>query len=57
MDEADGIDVDSLAAKKEYQLILYHAMLGHDLTESYSNARLTLAGSRHIIGQLMGVDM
>ena len=57
MDEADGIDVDSLAAKKEDQLILYHAILGHDLTESYSNARLTLAGSRHIIGQLMGVDM
>ena len=57
MEENDGIDVDSVAAKKEYQLMLYHAILGHDLTETYSHARLTLAGNRHVIGQLMGVDM
>ena len=53
MEENDGIDVDSLAARKEVQLILYHAILGHDLTETYASARLTLAGNRHIIGQLM----
>ena len=46
-----------MAAKKEYQLILDHAILGHDLTEIYSNARLTLAGKRHVFGQRMGVDM
>ena len=34
MDEDDGIDIDSLAARREYQLILYRAMLGHDLTET-----------------------
>ena len=31
-------------------------MLGHDLTETYFNDRLKLAGNRHMIGQLMGVD-
>ena len=49
MEENYGIYVDSLAAKKEDQLILYYDILGHDLTESYSNARLTLAGNRHVI--------
>ena len=49
MEEEYGIYVDSLAAKKEDQLILYHSILGHDLTETYSNARLTLAGNRHVI--------
>ena len=57
MEENDGVDVDSLAARKEDQLILYHAILGHDLTETYSNARLNLAGDRHIVGQVMGFDM
>ena len=54
MEENDGIDVDSLAARKEDQLILYHAILGHELTEVYSNARLKLAGDRHIVRQLVG---
>ena len=40
MEEDDGIDVDSLAARKEDQLILHHGMLGHDLTETYSSRRL-----------------
>ena len=39
MEEDDSIDVDSLAGKTEDQLILYHAVLGHDLTEAYSNKR------------------
>ena len=52
MEENNGIDVDSLAARKEDQLILYHAMLGHDITETYSNARLKMAGDRHIVGTL-----
>ena len=49
--EHDGIDIDSLAARREDQLTLYHAMLGHDLPETY--ARLKLARDRHIVGQLM----
>ena len=57
MEEDDGIDVDSLAAKREDQLILYHAMLGHDLTETYSNKRLKLAETRFVAEQFMRVDM
>ena len=56
MEEDDGIDVDSLAAKREDQLILYHAVLGHDLTEACSNQRLKLAETRFVAGQLMRVD-
>ena len=50
MDEDDGIDVDWLAAKREDQLMLYHAMLGHDLTETYSSRRLKLAEARFVAG-------
>ena len=57
MEQNERIDFDSLAAKKEDQLILYHAILRLDLTETYSNARLPLAGNRHVMGQRMGVDM
>ena len=57
MEEDDGIDVDSLAAKREDQLILYHAILVHDLTETYSSRRLKLSEARFVAGQLMGVDM
>ena len=57
MEEDDGIDVDSLAAKMEDQLIVYHAVLGHDLTETYSSRRLKLAEARFVAGQLMRVDM
>ena len=57
MEENHGIDVDSLAPRQEHQLILYHAILGHDLIETYSNARLRLADDRHSVGQLMGVDI
>ena len=34
MEDNYGIDVDSLAAKKETQLILYRTILRHDLTET-----------------------
>ena len=37
MEEDRGIDVDSLVATREDQIILHHAVLGHDLTETYSN--------------------
>ena len=30
-------------------------MLGHDLTETYSNKRLKLAGNSHMIGQSLRV--
>ena len=57
MEEDDGIVVASLAAKREDQLILYHAVLGHDLNETCSNKSLKLAGTRFVAGQLMRVDM
>ena len=57
MEEDDAIDVDSLAAKREDQLILYHAVLGHDLTGTYSDKRLKLAETRFVSRQLMRVDM
>ena len=33
MEENDGIDVDTLTPRKEDQLLLYHAILGHDLAK------------------------
>ena len=57
MEEDDGIDVDPLAAKIEDQNIVYHAVLGHDLTEAYSSMRLKLGEARFVAGQLMRVDM
>ena len=57
MEDDDSIDVDLLAARREDQLILYHAVLGHDLTETYSNQRFKLAVTRFVAGQLMRVDM
>ena len=57
MDDDDGIDADSLAAIREDQLRLYHAMLGHDLAETYSNKRLKLVQNRFVVGQIMRIDM
>ena len=45
-----GNDVDSLAARKEDRLILHHAILGHDLTETYSNARLSWRETDSLLG-------
>ena len=53
----DGIDVDSIKAKKKGQDILFHAIPGHGLTELYSNERLELASDRHIISHLASVDI
>ena len=55
MDDVD--DLDSLNAKAEDAKIVYHTILGHDLTESYSNGRLQMARARHMVGQLAAVDM
>ena len=57
MEEEDGLYVDSLADKREDQLMICHAVCGHDLTETYSNKRLKLAENRFVTGQLMRVDM
>ena len=53
----DGNDLDSLNTKAEDAKIVYHTILGHDLTESYSNGRLQIARARHMVGQLAVVDM
>ena len=55
MDE--GIDIDSVEAREEDAKIVYHALLGHDLTESYSNGRLQLAKDRNFVKHLASVDM
>ena len=57
MEEDDGIDVDSPTTKREDQLIMYHAVMGHDPTETYSNSRFKLAETRFVAGQLIRVDM
>ena len=57
MEVNDGIDIDVLNEKAEDQRIIYHAILGHDLTESYLNARIQLAASRQEAQQLMSVDL
>ena len=57
MEEDDSIDVDRLAAKIEDQMILYHAVLGHYLTETDSEQRLKLAETRFVARQLMRVGM
>ena len=56
-DENDGIDVDSIAAKKQDQDILYHAMLGQDLMEIYSNRKIKLAADRHMVSALLSTDI
>jgi hypothetical protein len=48
---------DEIAAKLEDENILYHAMLGFDLTEVYSNKRLRLAGSRQIAESILSTDI
>ena len=57
-DEGDG-DQDSsvVQAKLEDERILHHAMLGHDLTEVYSNKRLQLAGSRQFVESILSTDI
>ena len=49
--------MDSLGEKAEDAKIIYHVILGHDLTEVYSNERLQVAHNRHMISQLAAVDM
>jgi hypothetical protein len=57
MEINDGIDVDVLNEKAEDQKIICHAILGHDLTETYSNARIRLAANREEVQRLMSVDL
>ena len=57
MEVDDGIDVDALGEKAEDQKIVCRALLGHDLTEAYSNGRLRLAANRYAALQLLSVDM
>ena len=53
----DGVDVDSNEEKRVDDEILHRAILGHDLTEIFSNKRLQLAADGHFINQLLRVDM
>ena len=55
--EDNDLDIDSIIAKKEDQNILYHAILGHDLTEVYSNKRLQLASDRRLVSQILSTDI
>ena len=48
-DEANGMDADSLQAKHEDMRIIGRAMLGQNLHETYSNARINLAVCRQSV--------
>ena len=54
-DDAAEQDDDMLVLKEKQQDkdIIYHALLGHDLTEVYPNRRLQLAANREFIGQVL----
>ena len=39
-DQNDGIDIDSIEAKRIDQDIMFRASIGHDLSEVYSNKRI-----------------
>ena len=53
----DGVDVDSIEEKRVDDEVLHRAILGHDLTEIFSNKRLRLAADRHFINKLRRIDM
>ena len=48
--------IDSVAIHED-QEIIYRAILGHDLMEVYSSTRMKLAADRHMVSQLLKVDM
>ena len=53
----DGVDVDSIEEKRTDNDIIYRAILGHDLTDIFSNKRLQLAADRQFVNELLRVDM
>ena len=53
----DGVGVDSTEEKIVDYSILHRAILGHDLTEMFSNKRLQLPADRHLLNQLLRIDM
>ena len=59
MDDIDTGVIDSIEMKAmmEDRNIIYHAILGHDLTEVYSNQRLQLAADRHYITEILSTDV
>ena len=53
----DGVDKDSIEDRRVDNEIIHRAILGHDLTEMFSDKRLQLAGDIHFVNQLLRVDM
>ena len=47
VDIGDGIDVDSIQARREDGIILHRAVLGQNLHDVYSNERIKLAITRN----------
>ena len=59
MDDINAGMIDSIEMKAmmEDRNIIYHAILGHDLTEVYSNQRLQLAADRHYVAEILSTDV
>ena len=53
----DGVDVDSIEERRVDDEILHRAILGHDLTDLFSNKRLQLAADRHFTKHLFIIYM
>ena len=56
-DGGENLDIGSMKSKQQDKEIIYHAMLGHDLTEVYGSKRLQLTANRDFLRQIMSTDV
>ena len=56
-DGGENLDIGIMQAKQQDKEIIYHAMLGHDLTEVYGSERLKLTANREFLRQIMSTDV
>ena len=57
IDGGEILDIDIMKSKQQDKDIIYHAMLGHDLTEVYGGKRMQLAADREFLRQIMSTDV
>ena len=51
------LDINVMKFKQQDREIIYHAILGHDLAETYSSKRLQLTADREFLRQNMSTDV
>ena len=56
-DGGENLDIGIMKSKQQDKEIIYHAMLGHDLTEVYGSERLELTANREFLRQIMSTDV